>query len=1361
MMRTYIQIVVLAFCALGADVWAASIVVRQADGGSQFTAELGQIIDIEVVIDAGAEELTGYSFFLSYDSTVFSLVPAELDETGQPLPFAATSFLGGIPLVNSVEELTGETILSYTEAAGGVARNTATGQGVAARFQLEVARRTVGETTAIRIEERGHSRVSHYVRFDAPGIEQSFIDPLGEAVVRVTGFRISPRLPDLTLIEGESQLVFDLDSFVDTVGTSVLWTHSRLSEIETAVDAETNAVTMTAQAGLVGERKMIFTALEVNEGLTASDTINVVILARPKISAFPDTLRFAEDTSNEDIDMDAFVVDVDHALDELVWTASEGDDIQAVVAAGSHVVRLSATPDYFGSEIVSFFVSDPTGLADTVMTVVEVTPVNDPPEPIMVPPIYPVEGVAGISVPLTDLFADRDDDVSTMQIFLEVEGGVSAEIVDGQLVVSGASAGRGIVHLTAQDTSGAVAQTRQVAVVLAPGESVKPNIAPLAEQRFLGGQAIELPLAELAEDDSSATALVWEAVADSGLAAIVQDGQLLISGESGFSGASKVHLTVTDPEGNQDQADLKASVLGPDDDKGPRIFAPGVIGLRPGEEQVLLLDDLVADPDDPDNNLVWGIFPSTGLDTTFNLETRELTLSAGDSFVKPAALGLVVADPSGARDPAEIPVLFAAPGDPPQVAEFSSVSLDSLKAEAQIDLDLFAFDDLDLESELFWEVESEPGIIAELDPVSHELKLSRDPAAVDPPTATQVVLRVRDTAGQETTALITVGLPPLFELLPLADIELFPGQIDSSLVLNDFAVGAAGGPAPALVWRAVPSTQINVAIDPQSTQVVIGLADPGFLGSEIVEFTATDVSGRERLTRLRVIVKGLGLSPQIRVLPRLQLELNQVDSSIDLDDFVVDDDVDEQLDWSASGQRLVTVDIAVDTRVVTLTANALETGVDQIQFLVRDPAGNTALAVLEVVVVQGGSPPQIATLPQIIVEAGSEEEQISLSAFAADQDTPAGELGWEVSADPGIAARIEGDQLFVSVPAGQTGSRFLRLTVKDPQGNQTSAEMEVLIQQDRVPPEFMFAVGRHPIFSELVELRIRASEKLRENPTVDIDDEPQEVEQLDDGSYRVNFAHLPTDKSERMVNVAVKGFDPGGNEGERSLTVALKWMDEMGGNVRSPDPQLMLNVTDAAAGPGQLAILYRLGDAETPPDSEGQPVYSVDLLRGRMLDEPVTLNFFPGANADPALGILRWDDPLGLWEEVPTRVDPATGWLAAPVDELGLFRLGRIDPENRQAAAKLSNYPNPFAPSNSPSTKIVYEIESPSRVQLQLFNSLGHPVRLLVDEFQEVGVWTAAWNGRDAQGQPVSSGIYFYQLREGERRYHRSLVLVR
>ena len=111
--------------------------------------------------------------------------------------------------------------------------------------------------------------------------------------------------------------------------------------------------------------------------------------------------------------------------------------------------------------------------------------------------------------------------------------------------------------------------------------------------------------------------------------------------------------------------------------------------------------------------------------------------------------------------------------------------------------------------------------------------------------------------------------------------------------------------------------------------------------------------------------------------------------------------------------------------------------------------------------------------------------------------------------------------------------------------------------------------------------------------------------------------------------------------------------------------------------------------------------------------------------------------------------------------ELGLFRLGRVEPENRQSASKVSNYPNPYAPSHVGSANITYQIDSPGLVTLAIFNSLGHPVRVLVNEFQEVGVWTAAWDGHDQAGLPVSSGVYLYQLVEGGRRYQSAITVVR
>jgi hypothetical protein len=262
------------------------------------------------------------------------------------------------------------------------------------------------------------------------------------------------------------------------------------------------------------------------------------------------------------------------------------------------------------------------------------------------------------------------------------------------------------------------------------------------------------------------------------------------------------------------------------------------------------------------------------------------------------------------------------------------------------------------------------------------------------------------------------------------------------------------------------------------------------------------------------------------------------------------------------------------------------------------------------------------------------------------------------------------------------------------------------------------------------------------------------------GGYVASFSFPPQDPS-RTIEIQVEGTDRGGNVGRRHLSVALAWMDDQGGRLTGPDPQVLLNVPEAASGPGHLAMLYRLGDPELPVGSGTGPIYAVDLLRGRSLTQPVTVNFFAGQAAAPDLGILRWDAGSGTWTELPTLVDNERGWLSAVVDTLGLFRLGPVSATARQLTPEVLLYPNPFAAREGAQTRLVYQVSLPGPVRLELYNVLGQRVALLVDEFQEVGSWSAQWDGRDAAGMPLAVGVYLYRLTEGGRQHRGSLVLIR
>jgi hypothetical protein len=89
--------------------------------------------------------------------------------------------------------------------------------------------------------------------------------------------------------------------------------------------------------------------------------------------------------------------------------------------------------------------------------------------------------------------------------------------------------------------------------------------------------------------------------------------------------------------------------------------------------------------------------------------------------------------------------------------------------------------------------------------------------------------------------------------------------------------------------------------------------------------------------------------------------------------------------------------------------------------------------------------------------------------------------------------------------------------------------------------------------------------------------------------------------------------------------------------------------------------------------------------------------------------------------------------------------------------SSLSNYPNPF----NPATYIMFTLEQSSDIQLDVYNILGQHVTTLVDEFMPAGTHQVMWDGRDASGVNVSSGIYFYRLSDGLSIQTRKMILLK
>lgn len=85
------------------------------------------------------------------------------------------------------------------------------------------------------------------------------------------------------------------------------------------------------------------------------------------------------------------------------------------------------------------------------------------------------------------------------------------------------------------------------------------------------------------------------------------------------------------------------------------------------------------------------------------------------------------------------------------------------------------------------------------------------------------------------------------------------------------------------------------------------------------------------------------------------------------------------------------------------------------------------------------------------------------------------------------------------------------------------------------------------------------------------------------------------------------------------------------------------------------------------------------------------------------------------------------------------------------------NYPNPF---NS-NTTIEYDLKQNSHVKLYIYDILGKRIATLANELQSPGRKSIIWNGTDQNGNPVSTGVYFYNMIIDEDTFTKKMLLLR
>ena len=177
-----------------------------------------------------------------------------------------------------------------------------------------------------------------------------------------------------------------------------------------------------------------------------------------------------------------------------------------------------------------------------------------------------------------------------------------------------------------------------------------------------------------------------------------------------------------------------------------------------------------------------------------------------------------------------------------------------------------------------------------------------------------------------------------------------------------------------------------------------------------------------------------------------------------------------------------------------------------------------------------------------------------------------------------------------------------------------------------------------------------------------------------------------------------------------------------------------------------LSDIYTVGPIDKNLNTPGYISFEIDQL-----------------NSSVSIGY--WDGDS--WRELQSHVTEDKRSVFAYSDMLGHFALikkgsgaplSAIEEISVPTQYALSqNYPNPF----NPETRISYDIISSGMVSIIVYDILGRKIVDLVNEIKTPGRYNVLWNGNDALGNPVGSGVYLYQLKSGQFSKTRKMVISR
>jgi hypothetical protein len=167
-------------------------------------------------------------------------------------------------------------------------------------------------------------------------------------------------------------------------------------------------------------------------------------------------------------------------------------------------------------------------------------------------------------------------------------------------------------------------------------------------------------------------------------------------------------------------------------------------------------------------------------------------------------------------------------------------------------------------------------------------------------------------------------------------------------------------------------------------------------------------------------------------------------------------------------------------------------------------------------------------------------------------------------------------------------------------------------------------------------------------------------------------------------------------------------------------------------------------------------------LRGR--EEGELIRLYRSVTPDAGWGLIDGDlrpDAGDRYTYVDGGVEPGRTYYYRLESKLAggevreLHRSSAVIPAREMTLSQ--NYPNPF----NPATSISFYLPERSKLKLEVFDVSGKLVKSIASGVYSPGPHQVSWNGTDAKGNTVSSGIYVYRLTSGKKTMSKKMILLK